>query len=103
MSVWSDALCINQSDIEERDQRVSIMGHIHSRMSRVVVWLGSEEEEDVCTLSNALAESEHKDVLICKDDRYGRVLETEPYYIWSDLVPGTSLSRCAWFGRTWTF
>jgi hypothetical protein len=38
--LWIDALCINQSDIREREQQVAFMGLIYSRASLVVVWLG---------------------------------------------------------------
>ncbi|KAK4223690.1 heterokaryon incompatibility protein-domain-containing protein [Podospora fimiseda] len=41
--IWIDALCINQSDIEERDAQVGRMGDICRLAKRVVVWLGPEE------------------------------------------------------------
>jgi len=45
--IWADAICINQDDIEERNQQVQLMRGIYSRASRVVVWLGLEDGEDV--------------------------------------------------------
>jgi len=39
-----DALCINESDIEERNQQVSIMGHIYEYATQVLVWVGEEAE-----------------------------------------------------------
>ena len=39
--IWIDALCINQMDIAERTQQVSIMSFIYASASRVVVWLGN--------------------------------------------------------------
>ncbi|KAL8363579.1 hypothetical protein RB601_009373 [Gaeumannomyces tritici] len=38
---WIDAICINQEDIEERNQQVPRMRHIYFRASTVVVWLGA--------------------------------------------------------------
>ncbi|KAF2799293.1 HET-domain-containing protein, partial [Melanomma pulvis-pyrius CBS 109.77] len=38
--IWCDALCINQRDISERNQQISIMDKIYRRASRVYVWLG---------------------------------------------------------------
>ena len=38
--LWVDALCINQEDIEERELQVSLMGHIYSSATEVIVWLG---------------------------------------------------------------
>ncbi|CAH0056736.1 unnamed protein product, partial [Clonostachys solani] len=40
--VWADAVCINQSDVEERSEQVALMGEIFQKAYQVVVWLGSE-------------------------------------------------------------
>ena len=40
--LWIDAVCINQSDIEERGSQVSQMDKIYKFANRVVVWLGPE-------------------------------------------------------------
>lgn len=41
--LWADAVCIDQTNIEERGHQVSHMGDIYRRATRVVVWLGSDE------------------------------------------------------------
>ena len=41
-TLWIDAICINQDDISERNQQVTIMGDIYSRARRTVVWLCDE-------------------------------------------------------------
>jgi hypothetical protein len=38
--LWIDAVCINQQDVSEREQQVSIMGDIYRGATRTVVWLG---------------------------------------------------------------
>lgn len=38
--LWVDALCINQSDLEERKRHVQLMGQIYAHASKVVIWLG---------------------------------------------------------------
>ncbi|KAH7381471.1 heterokaryon incompatibility protein-domain-containing protein [Phaeosphaeria sp. MPI-PUGE-AT-0046c] len=48
--LWIDQICINQDDILERAQQVSIMGNIYSNCSSVLVWLGH-----LRLLSNGLA------------------------------------------------
>ena len=40
--LWADALCINQSDLEERSQQVRMMGDIYRSARLVHVWLGQE-------------------------------------------------------------
>ncbi|KAI1384118.1 HET-domain-containing protein [Hypoxylon trugodes] len=43
-SLWADAVCINQSDDDERGRQVRRMNDIYSRASRVLIWLGEERE-----------------------------------------------------------
>lgn len=43
-TLWIDAVCINQSDIPEREAQVLRMADVYSLASRVVVWLGPETE-----------------------------------------------------------
>ena len=38
--LWIDQLCINQIDVQERNQQVSLMGDVFSNATRVIVWLG---------------------------------------------------------------
>lgn len=44
--LWADAVCIDQSDLEERSQQVSMMGELYSSATKVLVWLGSAETKD---------------------------------------------------------
>lgn len=41
--IWADAVCINQADLAERGQQVSIMRSIYSKARRVLVWLGQDK------------------------------------------------------------
>ncbi|KAF2489180.1 HET-domain-containing protein [Lophium mytilinum] len=38
--LWIDAICINQSDAEEKTTQVQLMRHIYQKASAVVIWLG---------------------------------------------------------------
>ncbi|PPJ57564.1 hypothetical protein CBER1_10535 [Cercospora berteroae] len=38
--LWIDALCIDQSNIVERNQQVSMMDRIYSEVAIVIVWMG---------------------------------------------------------------
>ncbi|KAF5496161.1 Heterokaryon incompatibility protein 6, OR allele [Colletotrichum fructicola] len=40
ISVWVDAICIDQSNTEERSIQVAMMAEIYDRAKRVIVWLG---------------------------------------------------------------
>ncbi|KAK3936428.1 heterokaryon incompatibility protein-domain-containing protein [Diplogelasinospora grovesii] len=39
-TLWVDAICVNQMDIEERNAQVSIMGAIYRRATRVIIDVG---------------------------------------------------------------
>jgi ankyrin repeat protein len=41
--LWIDAICINQQDISERNQQVSLMTEIYSRASEVLIWFGKDD------------------------------------------------------------
>ncbi|KAH8596886.1 heterokaryon incompatibility protein-domain-containing protein [Bisporella sp. PMI_857] len=43
--IWIDALCIDQSNIEERTQQVKLMWQIYSKADSVIVWLGANRDE----------------------------------------------------------
>lgn len=43
--MWIDAICINQGDIPERNTQVMHMGDVYSGASRVIAWLGEEDED----------------------------------------------------------
>jgi len=43
-TLWIDAICINQEDLEERNHQVSFMCRIYSLSKDLVVWLGEEDE-----------------------------------------------------------
>lgn len=38
--IWADAICINQTDYEEKSCQVRLMRQIYQRATRVVIWLG---------------------------------------------------------------
>ena len=39
-NLWIDAICINQSDLTERNKQILLMGNIYQRAQSVEVWLG---------------------------------------------------------------
>ncbi|CVK95821.1 related to heterokaryon incompatibility protein [Fusarium mangiferae] len=43
-SLWIDAICINQSDVDERNSQVRLMGCIYSSASCVISWLGLKDD-----------------------------------------------------------
>jgi hypothetical protein len=43
--VWVDALCINQINVQERNNQVAIMGKIFHHATKVLVWLGEAADD----------------------------------------------------------
>lgn len=56
-SIFADALCINQSDMTERNHQVTLMGGVYSQCVEVIVWLGELEHsaEEVAMADAAAA------------------------------------------------
>jgi hypothetical protein len=43
-TLWIDAVCINQDDLEERAAQVAIMQLIYTQADRVIIWLGADDD-----------------------------------------------------------
>lgn len=43
--LWADAICINQSDAEEKSLQVMRMNLIYRKATKVIVWLGTEDQD----------------------------------------------------------
>ncbi|EME43719.1 hypothetical protein DOTSEDRAFT_53039 [Dothistroma septosporum NZE10] len=50
-ALWIDAVCINQVDIQERNQQVATMADVYGNTTTNLVWLGEEEEYTVPALA----------------------------------------------------
>jgi hypothetical protein len=42
--IWADAICINQDEIPERNQQVTMIGSIYSTAACILIWLGDATE-----------------------------------------------------------
>jgi Heterokaryon incompatibility protein (HET) len=49
--LWIDAICIDQSNAEERNHQVNMMCEIYEKASHVLVWLGKEDESASVVIS----------------------------------------------------
>ncbi|KAF5605998.1 heterokaryon incompatibility (het-6OR allele) [Fusarium subglutinans] len=45
-TLWIDAICINQQDLQERQCQVKLMEAIYTKSDRVVIWLGPDPASD---------------------------------------------------------
>jgi hypothetical protein len=60
--VWADAICINQSDVDEKSHQVRVMGHIYRSAKIVDVWLGeaADGSDTVSAFVPILLDAEQK-------------------------------------------
>ncbi|KAF2014007.1 HET-domain-containing protein, partial [Aaosphaeria arxii CBS 175.79] len=86
--LWVDAICINQADLEERENQVQFMSVIYSCASRVVVWLG-----EGCPQSNQACR-----LIIEAADASQRAEETTRPGEENAII---ALLRRPWFYRVW--
>lgn len=47
LTIWIDAVCINQDDMSERSQQVTMMREIYEKAAGVCVWLGPDASSEV--------------------------------------------------------
>ncbi|KAH6663199.1 heterokaryon incompatibility protein-domain-containing protein [Halenospora varia] len=111
---WIDAMCVNQSDPEERSAQVQKMKKIYEQASRVVIWLGPGSAETMVAMrfiekirgiwnslaavhgndKTALLDITVKEASILFDSREG-VVDFKP------LEGLALLLRRPWFERVW--
>ena len=94
VSLWIDAICINQAETRERDSQVEMMGRIYSSASLVVAWVGEEDNRTARLaqfLDNMVERVQSKYML---DVNKLWRMDVE----WTDLA--IFLQR-PWFTRTW--
>ncbi len=54
ISLWIDAICINQNDLSERSWQVRRMKSIYENAARVICWLGSDADESDLAMAKLL-------------------------------------------------
>ncbi|MCJ1432598.1 hypothetical protein MMC27_001955 [Xylographa pallens] len=101
--LWTDQVCINQRDLQERSTQVSIMRDIYSQAFQVLVWLGdgSPEDDDVMDFvpyfASCLRRLNQNDIM-----RYPLYLYGLPNMSMSIWPAFEAFLRKPWFSRVWT-
>ncbi|KAG4443343.1 hypothetical protein IFR05_001132 [Cadophora sp. M221] len=59
--LWTDAICINQEDEEEKPQQLMLMGKIYSQAKTVLCWIGEEKQQtqNAFRIISSIAEAFH--------------------------------------------
>jgi hypothetical protein len=112
-TLWIDAICVDQQNLEERSQQVGRMADIYRLAERVIVWVGPEEDDSSLAVDMLRTLGTNVDVdwsmRLMKPSKEAEIGgETH----WSDTsvllpfksedgVPMRSLLNRSWFERLW--
>jgi hypothetical protein len=111
-TLWIEALCINQSNIMEREQQVAMMGRIYRQSQGAVIWLGPLDSysESFSRMLDTIAKNSQdnpdtvermrgpQEILSSKEQV--RALGLPDPVAWDWVCFWATLNR-AWFRRTW--
>ncbi|KAJ4345475.1 uncharacterized protein N0V89_011607 [Didymosphaeria variabile] len=104
---WIDAICINQEDLEEKSQQVSIMGDLYAKSAITWVWLGEHDQfskDAFGVLQNLAKQSDGA------NDESLQTLDVDNELLVSSGLPDTNswkwfavfaLFQRQWFRRSW--
>ena len=98
--LWADGICINQEDVEEKSNQVSLMGLIYLRANQVLAWIGHDDggAERAARLVKKLRKG-FEDFLEDNDDLYvGKVLNASDK---ADLEFVVHILERPLFNRVW--
>ncbi|KAL6861934.1 HET domain-containing protein [Trichoderma novae-zelandiae] len=85
--VWIDAVCIDQTNMEERGEQIQYMAEIYSKANRVIVWLGeaaNESDRALKQIRMAADEEQQKSSLTDEDRQAVLAILDRPWFrrIW---------------------
>ncbi|OJD31551.1 het domain protein [Diplodia corticola] len=85
--LWIDALCINQTDDEEKSRQVSMMTQIYRNATQVKVWLGPAADDSDMAMKQLKTKNSTIDSITAENRQLRRALE--------------SLARREYWTRVW--
>ena len=102
ITLWVDAICINQPNDQEKSHQIVLMRRIYSESKRVLIWLGLESLSDRSAFEFIggivdLVGKRGLDSVVELTDEVIPMLNDE------DQDALTNLFEKSWFLRTWTF
>lgn len=100
--IWTDAICINQEDNDEKGQQVQSMAKIYAKASRVIVWLGeaADNSDEALEAIRRVAEEQHTNSAMYKTNQEA-VLALPDQQPKTDQQAILKLLEREWFQRIW--
>ena len=99
--VWADALCIDQSDVTERNQQVQQMGSIYSIAQHTIIYLGGASAKSDSVFSDISSLLANSDAPLSQTLLASRC-KNAALEIICEVIETQILTR-TWFTRAWIF
>ena len=103
--IWIDAVCIDQSNLQERSSQVKMMHLVYKKADSVLIWLGPQETTGAILAMSSLHEDPGlvtKTLHLSKRDRSGVYHAAGRLPIdESEWYSAVSLLQRRWFRRAW--
>ena len=97
--LWADAICINQSDADEKSRQVNMMREIYRRAYRVLIWLGEGDRYALKPLIRLAQKMATIDVSGLPEDRIAR--QKSLGFGDTQILSLSVLLERPWFRRVW--
>jgi hypothetical protein len=91
---WIDAICVNQKDVDERNQQVAQMKHIYSQSQKLLIWLGDLGSKAAHELIARLAS-------VVEDPEQPGAFQPQPWVASPHWKALSGLLTSEWFRRMW--
>ncbi|KAL1865299.1 hypothetical protein Daus18300_007189 [Diaporthe australafricana] len=103
--LWIDALCINQDDLSERENQVTMMGAIYAQARQVIAFLGQADNKSINAMDLMLLVS---NCISGNQSLHESATASGMVRLLSEIGPGARDSTCIqgllsrrWFYRSW--
>lgn len=93
LRLWADGICINQNDVEDRNQQVRLMGSVYTLAQHTVIFLGPSHPESDAVIQFIAAQKDWKALTTSPS---AEVLPDE-----LDAVLKSRILCHPWFTRVW--
>jgi hypothetical protein len=104
--LWADAICIDQTNNNEKNQQVRRMGTIYAGAKNVIVWLGNDADDIAEDCFHLICSTNY--FLDQQLAKYGSIVNVptivEPYPICNDPLEWDKVRKLlsfSWFTRVW--
>jgi heterokaryon incompatibility protein (HET) len=106
LNVWADQICINQDDLTERNNQVTLMGDIYAKSMTTLVWLGDAEISTTKSVSSLILDV--NDMIETQLAQRNGSWDDLPDVATEDAIASdhrwealAKMMTCEWFNRVW--